>query len=393
MTTKTKQSVPVGRQAETQKIPKLRFAGFSDEWEEKRLGEIFPEIKSGKDKPETEGKYFVHGSTGVIGNIRHFTYEGEHILVARVGANAGKLNRVSGKFGVTDNTLVLENGNDADINFFFNFLGSKKINRLVFGSGQPLITSGQLKKLKIIIPQGKNEQQKIAEFLGAVDGWIENLRAQKENLEFYKKGMMQKIFAQEIRFKDDKGNEFPKWEEKKLREVGNIVTGTTPSTAHKEYYGGDFPWITPTDINNEKSIYTSAKLLTKKGLDAGRFVSKNSLLVTCIASIGKNTILRVDGSCNQQINAISPNNKNNVDFLYYLIEENKNILIRFAGAGGMQMLNKKDFSGLKFFIPSLLEQQKIANFLTSFDNVIESKQQQITQAKQWKKGLIQGLFV
>ena len=107
----------------------------------------------------------------------------------------------------------------------------------------------------------------------------------------------------------------------------------------------------------------------------------------------KKVVLKVDGSCNQQINSITPNKANIVNFLYFLLEKNKNVLIRFAGAGGMQMLNKKDFSNLKFKIPSLSEQQKIAEFLTSLDKLIESKQKQIVKAEEWKKGLMQGLFV
>lgn len=182
------------------------------------------------------------------------------------------------------------------------------------------------------------------------------------------------------------------WEEERLGEAGDIITGTTPPTANSEYYGGEFPWITPTDINDEKDIYTSAKLLTRDGMKKGRFVPKNSLLVTCIASIGKNAILRVDGSCNQQINAIVPNENNNVDFLYYLLEKSKNTLIRFAGAGGMQMLNKKDFSDLKFKIALFPEQQKIAEFLGVMDEKIEGLAKKKKSLEAYKKGVMQKIF-
>lgn len=226
-----------------------------------------------------------------------------------------------------------------------------------------------------------------------MDTWIESQRLQKDSLELYKKGMMQKLFSQKVSFKNDDGKEFPEWKETILEKFGKIVTGTTPPTANSEYYGGSLPWVTPTDINKNKNIYTSAKLLTQKGIDKGRFIPKNSLLVTCIASIGKNAILRVDGSCNQQINTIVPNKFYDVDFLYYLLEKNKSVLIRYAGAGGMQMLNKKDFSRIKFKVPALPEQKKIAECLSSIDSLIDSMQKQIAQAEQWKKGLMQQLFV
>lgn len=256
------------------------------------------------------------------------------------------------------------------------------------GSSYPAINSSDIKKIRISIPEIK-EQKKIGSFLESVDSWVENLSVQKEKLEEYKKGMMRKIFSQEVRFEGFEGA----WEDMRLREVGNIVTGTTPPTVNREYYNGEFPWITPTDINNKKDIYKSERFLSKKGLDKGRFIPKDSLLVTCIASIGKNAVLKVDGSCNQQINAIIPNKENNVDFLYYLLEKNKNVLIRFAGAGGMQMLNKNDFSNLKFKFPSIQEQDKIANFLNHIDSMIDLKQKEIEKVENYKKGLIQNLFV
>lgn len=372
-------------------IPKLRFPGFFGEWGEKRLGEVF-KVGSGKDyKHLKAGNIPVFGTSGYMLSVDKALHGGETVFIGRKGT-INKPFYYNGDFWTVDTlfyTYDFKNVIPKFINFIFQQINWLKYNE---ASGVPSLSKTTIERIKINTPS-LPEQQKIAEFLGVVDEWIGNLRAQKESLEKYKKGMMQKIFSQEIRFKDENGNNFSEWEEKRLGEVGDIITGATPSTSNAEYYSGNFPWITPTDINNQKDIYGSARFLTKKGLEKGRFIPKNSLLVTCIASIGKNAILRVNGSCNQQINAIIPNKKNNVEFLYYLVEKNKNIFIRFAGAGGMQILNKADFSGVKFKIPLLPEQEKIAEFLTSIDNLIESKQQQITQAEQWKKGLMQRLFV
>ena len=117
-----------------------------------------------------------------------------------------------------------------------------------------------------------------------------------------------------LRFKDFK--DF--WTKIKVNEIGKIATGTTPSTKETHFYGGNFLWVTPTDING-KEVLSTTKKLTLAGLNNGRKIPKNSVLATCIASIGKNCILREDGSCNQQINAITPSNDFNVDFVYYLI--------------------------------------------------------------------------
>ncbi len=183
------------------------------------------------------------------------------------------------------------------------------------------------------------------------------------------------------------------WEVKRLGEVGEIITGTTPSTKNTEYYkNGIYPWITPTDIGESKNIHDSKIKLSEKGLAAGKFIPENSLLVTCIASIGKNAILRSDGSCNQQINAITNLKNTIIDFLYYLIEKNVNVLLNVAGQGGMAILNKNDFSKLKFAFPVFEEQQKIADCLSSLDEVIELHEKKLKALKQHKKGLMQQLF-
>jgi len=93
-------------------VPKLRFNEFEGEWEKKKLGDLVNSISSGKIKPDNDGEYLVYGSTGVIGKSNQFTHEGEYILIARVGANAGKINRVKGKYAVTDNTLIIDSKNE-----------------------------------------------------------------------------------------------------------------------------------------------------------------------------------------------------------------------------------------------------------------------------------------
>ncbi len=378
-------------------VPKLRFPGFSGEWGEKRLGDCLDYEQptnyivhsteyndSYKTPVLTAGKSFILGYTNEEDDI----FDNLPVIIFDDFTTASQF--VDFPFKVKSSAMkILKPKDRLDIRFIFGAMSQIKYK--IGGHGRHWIS--KYSNIKFFIPNNNKEQQKIAEFLGSIDEWIENLKNQKKSFEAYKKGLMQKIFSQEIRFKDDSGKDFPKWEEKRLGDTGEVITGSTPPTANKEYYNGTFPWITPTDINHSKNIYSSAKLLTKKGLSVARLIPKNSLLVTCIASIGKNVILRLDGSCNQQINAIYPNKNNDVDFLYYLVEKNKNILIRFAGAGGMQMLNKKDFSNLTFKIPTIGEQQKIAEFLGSVDNLIESKEKQVSQAEQWKKGLMQRLFV
>ena len=112
------------------------------------------------------------------------------------------------------------------------------------------------------------------------------------------------------------------WELRQVSDFGSLVTGGTPHTAIDYYWGGRYPWITPTDISSSRDIAASERMITEKGLAAIRGLPADSVLVTCIASIGKNAILKTKGGCNQQINAIIPNGGYSADFIYYLFEYN-----------------------------------------------------------------------
>ena len=128
-------------------VPNLRFPEFEGEWEKIELQDIVPNIYSGKDKISNSGKVVLYGSTGVIGKTDFASYKKNIVLVARVGANAGQLQIGNAPCGVTDNTLVID---AKEWNYYiYYFLQHYNLNRLVFGSGQPLITGGMLKKIKV----------------------------------------------------------------------------------------------------------------------------------------------------------------------------------------------------------------------------------------------------
>ncbi len=163
-------------------------------WEVKTLGKVTENIASGKTKPTDKGIYNVYGSTGIIGSFDEYTHNGRYILIARVGANAGTINLVNEKFCVTDNTLVLSCGNDLNVAYIFFLLLNKNLNKLVFGSGQPLITGGQLKALKCEFPT-LPEQQKIAQFLTAIDQKIAHVTTLLETTKKWKGGLLQQLFV------------------------------------------------------------------------------------------------------------------------------------------------------------------------------------------------------
>lgn len=179
--------------------PKLRFPEFQNlgEWKAKKLGDVAEYLQSGKSKDKDEnGAFILYGSTGAIGFCNKFDYQGKNILIARVGANAGFLYAVNGFYCVSDNTLILSLNQQSDYSFFYNLLKHLDLNKLVFGSGQPLITGGQLKALNILLPT-LPEQTKIAACLSSLDDLITAQTQKIAALKTHKKGLMQQLFPVE----------------------------------------------------------------------------------------------------------------------------------------------------------------------------------------------------
>ncbi len=169
-------------------------------WSVKNFGEVCDNISSGKSNTQSEdGQFPIYGSTGIIGWSKTNDYAGNKILVARVGANAGTVNIVDGKYCVSDNTLIVSLNPAMDIHFIFSFLILFQLNKLVFGSGQPLITGGQLKNILIPIPKSKEEQTRIANILFDMDAEITVLETKLEKYRKVKLGMMQSLLTGKIR--------------------------------------------------------------------------------------------------------------------------------------------------------------------------------------------------
>ena len=155
-----------------------------------------------------------------------------------------------------------------------------------------------------------------------------------------------------------------------MGELGEILTGSTPSTSNSTYYSEDgIPWVTPTDIN-ELTISDTPRKLSEEGAKVGRVVPANTILCTCIASIGKNALLTVKGSFNQQINSLTPSAGNDAYFLLTESELWSNKMKRMAASGTMQIVNKTEFSELDTLVPSTDEQKKIGSYFRNLDHLI-----------------------
>ena len=205
---------------------------------------------------------------------------------------------------------------------------------------------------------------------------------------------MQQIFNQQIRFKDDDGNDYPDWEEKELGEIGEIVTGSTPSTLMKDYYNGERLFVSPIDIQQSRFINNTVTTLTELGYSKGRCIKKGSILFVCIGStIGKVAQAGKDLITNQQINSVIPFDAYNNDFIFSTLQFYAPKIRTLAAEQAVPIINKTTFSKVAMHIPNIEEQQKIANFLTGIDNKINAVGRQLEQTQVYKKGLLQQMFV
>lgn len=183
------------------------------------------------------------------------------------------------------------------------------------------------------------------------------------------------------------------WERRKLGEIGVITTGSTPSTAVANNYSKDgMLWVTPTDIS-EYVTFETAKRLSKRGQQVARIVPKNTILVTCIASIGKNTMLGETGSFNQQINGLTADASKYDP--YFLLAESvlwSKQMKRNAAAGTMQIVNRTEFSELSTCVPQIEEQRKIGSFISVLDNLITLHQRKYEKLLNLKKAMLDKMF-
>jgi type I restriction enzyme S subunit len=361
--------------------PKLRFKADDGqefpEWKTEFLGSYAETISSGKSNARKEsGAYIFFGSTGVIGYADNFDYQGEKLLIARVGANAGYLYRVDGNYCVSDNTLMLTLNKPHNYSFFFNLLTKINLNKLVFGSGQPLITGGHLKNLDVAIPS-LPEQTKIANFLTAVDEKISQLTQKHDLLTQYKKGLMQKIFSQELRFKNDGGREFPEWEEKLLGDLCVITTGKLDANA-----------MVP---NGEYRFYTCAREYYQ--IDKFAFDTDALLISGNGANVGY--IHHYHGKFNayQRTYVLDKFNENIIFIKYFLEEFLHQRIYKEAKEGNTPYIVMGTLTDMVIKLPTLQEQSKVANLLTAIDDKVTTTQAQLNAVKQYKQGLLQQMFV
>lgn len=201
----------------------------------------------------------------------------------------------------------------------------------------------------------------------------------------------EKKIVPELRFPEFKNE--GEWVEKKLDEVGEIITGNTPNTSEPINYNGNILFVSPADINDKRYLVDTKTKLSEVGFSKTRKIKENSVLFVCIGStIGKVAQNKIECATNQQINSIVPFNEYSNDFLYSALEKSASKISELAGIQAVPIINKTQFSAIKLLFPKSKEQQKVASCFYSLDELIEAHKQKLDLLKNHKKGLMQNLF-
>lgn len=405
-------------------VPKLRFKAFDGAWTFSKIGEIF-KVTSGSTPLRSDNRFFENAHIPWVKTTDlndSFIYETEEkiseialketsVKILPKGtvfvAMYGGFNQI-GRTGLLLNESACNQALSAiyphekiDSFFLLTYLNHKVDDWKNFAASSrkdPNITKSDVLAFPFVYPS-KTEQTKIASFLSAVDEKISQLNKKHELLSQYKQGMMQKLFSQQIRFKADDGSEFGEWEDKKIGDIFKVTSGSTPLRSDERYFkNAEIFWVKTTDLNNGLITKTEEKI-SKVALEETsiKVLPKGTVFVAMYGGfnqIGRTGLLTMESACNQALSAIYPNQLVNPYFLLTYLNFKVEDWKSFAASSRKDPnITKSDVLAFPFILMSLEEQTKIAHFLSAIDQKIEVVAQKIKQAKMWKKGLLQQMFI
>ena len=379
-------------------VPTLRFREFQNDarWIPNKIDHVC-KIGNGRDyKHLSAGNIPVYGSGGYMTSVDKFLYDGESVCIGRKGT-IDKPIFLTGKFWTVDTlfyTYAFHKCLPQFLYLIFQQINWYKYNE---AGGVPSLLKTTIGNINIFIPNNENEQKKIVDCFSSLDDLINAVADKIETLKEYKKGLMQQLFPAKgktipaIRFPEFQNA--PDWQETALENIGEIVTGNTPSTKEPNNYGGDRLFVSPADISDKRYVSQTKTTLSEKGFRLSRHIKENSILFVCIGStIGKVAQNTRECATNQQINSIMPYKGHVADFVYSILEHYAPQIASIAGNQAVPIINKTLFSSVSLLMPKENEQQKIADCLSSVDELISTETAKLDQLKAHKKGLMQQLF-
>ncbi|EAI3774635.1 restriction endonuclease subunit S [Campylobacter jejuni] len=373
-------------------------------WEVKKLGEIGEIVTGstpsksnldfyGKDYPffkpsDFEQGYFLENAgdnLSKLGFDKARQLPPKTILVVCIGS-LGKvaLTRVIGSCNQQINAIIPHKNIIAE--YIYYYCISSKFQSILFSKAPQttlaILNKTEFSKLEIIYPKDIKEQERIVgildESFAKIDESIKILEQNLLNLDELMQSALQKAFNP-LKDNAKENYKLPQgWEWKSLGEIGEIITGTTPSKNNPNFYGNEYPLFKPSDLNGDMIIKYASDNLSKLGFDNARNLPKDTILVVCIgASIGKVGLSGVNGSCNQQINAIIPNSAFTSKYLFFVCLSNyfQEILKNNASQTTLPIINKTEFSKLQIPLPPIKEQEQITSHLDELSSHVKNLKQ------------------
>ncbi|KAB7257793.1 restriction endonuclease subunit S [Bifidobacterium longum] len=365
---------------EQAKVPAIRFAGFTDPWEQRKLGELSSEFQSGDFISAEEilgsGPYPVYGGNGLRGYAKQYNHDGFYALIGRQGALCGNVNTAVGKAYFTEHAVAVKANFLHDTRFLAHLLGCMDLGRYSGQSAQPGLAVGVLKEVETTVPS-KAEQQAIGSFFSRLDSLITLHQRKYDKLVIFKKSMLEKMFPKdgesvpEIRFA---GFTDP-WEQRKLIMVAPLQRGFD-LPAEKI-----IPGVYPVMMSNGIGAYHNEYKVKGPGVVTGRSGTIGNLQYVESAFWPHNTTLWVTKFYG-----------NHPKFIYYLYE--KIDLKRYKAGSGVPTLNRNDVHDTMVFFPaSRKEQELISAVLTYLDDLITLHQRKLELLQNIKKSLLDKMFV
>ncbi|HIC3934287.1 TPA: restriction endonuclease subunit S [Campylobacter coli] len=380
-------------------------------WKINKLEEVC-EILDNKRIPISQknrisGIYPYYGASGIVDYIDKYIFDEELVLIGEDGAKWGAFENsafiVNGKYWVNNHAHILKPNNEILINkFLVYFLNYSNLEKYITGATVKKLNQQKLKQIEIPLPPLKEQERIVGildESFAKIDESIKILEQDLLNLDELMQSALQKAFNP---LKDNVKENYKlpqSWEWKSLGEIGEIITGTTPSKNNPNFYGNEYPLFKPSDLNGDIIIKYASDNLSKLGFDNARNLPKDTILVVCIgASIGKVGLSGVNGSCNQQINAIIPNSAFTSKYLFFVCLSNyfQTILKKNASQTTLPIINKTEFSKLQIPLPPIKEQEQIASHLDELSshvkNLKQNYQAQIKDLQELKNSLLDKAF-
>lgn len=396
---------------EQKRVPSLRFAEFSEQWELFKLIEV-AKIVTGTTPSTFNNEYYENGrfhfvSPADINRNRYISdtktcltklgfsktrkIKKGSVLFVCIGSTIGKVAQTTERCATNQQINALEANDNSSDDFLFSLL-EKKGNRIKLLAGNqavPQINKTDFSAFKFYFPE-LEEQQKIASFLSAVDKKIEQLQQKQRLLEAYKKGVMQQLFSQQLRFTQEDGSDYPDWEEKLAKDIFY-------SHSNKNH-NGDLPILSASQelgmiYRNESGIKIQA---TKKSIKSYKIVEEGDFVITLRSFQGGLDYSDKKGICSPAYTILKPQLPIERNFYKFYFKKERfinRLSNTTVGIRDGKQITYSAFGSLKIPYPCKEEQIQIANFLSAIDQKIAGVQTQIENTQQFKKGLLQQMFI